>query len=416
MKVVIVNATDAESGSGRAAFRLHQSLLRIDVDSTMIVQLKRGSDQTVLTEESNLAKVCNQLRPSVDKIRLLNYQRKTKQPFSADWLPFSRIPDRINELKPDIVHLHWINGGTLRMKDVERIKAPIVWTLHDTWLFTGGCHYTDGCHAYLNECGQCPAINSNKKRDLSYRSFQRKRAYFSKEKKTAIVGLSRWLEGISKESRILADVPHYNLPNPINTRVFKRVDKSLARDLLNLPHDKVLIAFGANNPTSDKRKGFKQLIEALEGLSNENVELVVFGSGEPKNKLDIGFKINYMGYLKDDFSLVAMYSAVNVMVTPSLEENLSNAIMESLSCELPVVGFDIGGNSDMIVHKKNGYLAKALDSNDLSRGIRWVIENNDNGKLGETARKFVMHNFSESVVAPRYLEMYTQIMRYSQGR
>ncbi len=76
------------------------------------------------------------------------YKNKTKTPFSSSWFGFSKIVDTINEINPDIVHLHWVCSGMIRIEDIARIKAPIVWSLHDMWAFTGGCHYDEECGAY----------------------------------------------------------------------------------------------------------------------------------------------------------------------------------------------------------------------------------------------------------------------------
>ncbi len=147
--------------------------------------------------------------------------------------------------------------------------------------------------------------------------------------------------------------------------------------------------------TSDLRKGFKELSKALQTIKLDEVEFIVFGSSEPKNPPKFKFKTHYVGRLHDDISLVTLYSAVDIMIVPSLQENLSNAIMESLSCSTPVVAFNIGGNSDMIEHKKNGYLAKPFEPQDLANGIEWILnlDNKDYNKLCDNAREKVLKEF-----------------------
>jgi len=164
-----------------------------------------------------------------------------------------------------------------------------------------------------------------------------------------VVGLSRWLNQCAKDSTLLKDKKHVSLPNPLNTNIYKPFDKGKSRELWSLPQDKKLVLFGAMSATSDINKGFKELSEAIQMLTCKDVEFVVFGSSEPENAPDFGFKTHYLGSLADDVSLVTLYSAADVMIVPSLQENLSNAIMESLACATPVVGFDIGGNSERLV-------------------------------------------------------------------
>ena len=114
--------------------------------------------------------------------------------------------------------------------------------------------------------------------------------------------------------------------------------------------------------------------------------------------------------MADDISLVTLYNAVDIMIVPSLQENLSNAIMESLACATPVVGFNIGGNSDMIEHKKNGYLAKPFDTIDLKDGIEWTLNNEYYDELCQNAREKVMREFDSKIVAQQYIEFYKKIL------
>ncbi len=185
------------------------------------------------------------------------------------------------------------------------------------------------------------------------------------------------------------------------------------RELWSLPKDKKLILFGAVAATSDINKGFKELSKALQKLRGTDIEFVVFGSSKPERAPEFKFKAHYVGRLQDDISLVTLYSACNVMVVPSLQENLPNTIMESLSCVTPVVAFDVGGNSDMIEHKLNGYLAKPFDTDDLARGIEWILNNENYDKLCQNAREKVLKEFDSKVVAKKYIELYEKILNQS---
>jgi len=408
MKILIVNTFDIEGGAARAAYRLHRALLSEGVDSEMLVQNKSSDDFTVFGNTTKVQKVMAKLRPTLDSLPIRLYKERTKTLFSSSWLPFSNIVDKINEINPDIVHLHWICNGMMRIEDIARIKAPIVWSLHDNWAFTGGCHIMWECDKYKENCGACPRLGSDNENDLSRKIWNRKQKVFSTLPDITIIGLSRWLEGCAKESSLLKDKRVVNLPNPIDTERFKLFDKQKSRELWSLPQDKKLVLFGANSAISDINKGFVQLSEALHKLTDKNIEFVVFGSSEPQVSQDFGFKTHYLGHLHDDVSLVTLYSAVDVMIVPSLQENLSNAIMESLACGTPVVAFDIGGNGDMIEHMQNGYLATPYDVVDLSRGIQWVIENSFDNVLSISARKKIVEIFDAKVVVKKYIELYRQ--------
>ncbi|TBV28495.1 glycosyl transferase family 1 [Meridianimaribacter sp. CL38] len=406
MKILIVNFSDIEGGAARASYRLHNSLLKEGVSSTMLVKTKKSDDYTVISPTSKIGKFTAKAQSIINPYPLLKY--KEHDLFSPSFSPSFRIVKAINEINADIVHLHWINAGMLKIEDFSKIKAPIVWSLHDMWAFTGGCHYSKECERYKENCGKCIILKSNKENDLSRKIFNRKKKTFAKTNLT-IIGLSKWLESCAKSSTLFRDKRVVNLPNPIDTNLFKQVEQKHARKLFNLPNDKKLILFGAMSATSDKRKGFDQLKKALKSINKECVELLIYGSSKPQNPENLGFKSHYLGRLYDDASLTAIYNAADVMIVPSLEENLSNVIMESLSCGTPVVGFDIGGNSDLIDHKENGYLAKPLDTNDLAKGIEWVLNNENYLGLKNKSRAKVLKNFDTTIVAKKYIQLYKSI-------
>ena len=350
------------------------------------------------------------IRPTLDQIPVMLYKNRTKTLFSPSWLPFSKAVKKINEINPDIVHLHWITGGMFKIEDLDKIKKPIVWSLHDNWAFTGGCHIKWECDKYSRSCGACPRLGSDKENDLSKKVWQRKQKTFSQIKNMTIVGLSRWITECSAKSSLLKDKKHLNLPNPININIFKPFDKVIAKELWNLPQDKKLILFGAISATSDINKGFKELSDALHRLkNNNNIELVVFGSSKPKNAPDFGFKTHYLGHLNDDISLVTLYNAVDVMVVPSLQESFGQTASESMSCGTPVVAFNTTGLIDIIDHKINGYLAKPFDPEDLAKGIEWVLNAPNYAELCQNAREKVRKKFDSYLVAQKYVELYKEI-------
>jgi glycosyltransferase involved in cell wall biosynthesis len=414
MKILIVNTSDIQGGAARAAYRLHKSLLNSGIDSQMLVQSKSSDNYTVTGPQTKLQKAMCKLRPTLDSLPVKFYKNRTKTLFSLSWFGFNGMVEKINEINPDIVHLHWICAGMMRTEDIANIKAPVVWSLHDMWAFTGGCHYDENCGGYKSACGNCKVLGSKKKNDLSKKVFTRKQKAFAAKKEMTIVGLSKWLNECAKTSTLLKDKNHINLPNPIDTDTFKPFDKEKARELWKLPQDKKIVLFGAMSATSDPRKGFKELINAMEQLTSQDIELVVFGSSKPQNAVDFGLKTHYLGSLQDDISLVTLYSAVDIMVVPSLQENLSNAIMESLACATPVAAFGIGGNSDMIEHEKTGYLAKPFESKDLANGIEWVLNAKNYDQLCKNAREKVTREFDSKIVASKYIKLYNDIISQHQ--
>ena len=410
MKILHINTFDTNGGAARAAYRLHRALLAESVDSKMLVQKKTSDDSTVISPTSQLEKGINLFRPTLDGLPVKKYKSRTQTLFSPAWLPFSQIPKKIAQINPDIVHLHWICGGMMSVHDLAKINKPIVWTLHDMWAFTGGEHYDEDQQHYLSQCGASEVLSSNKDNDLSRKGWKQKYKVYKQKGNMAIVGLSNWIHQAAKSSSLLKNKNNIQLPNPINTVAFAPYSKIEARRLLNLPLDKKLVLFGAIDATSDPRKGFSHLFKALKKIEPESIELVIFGSSQPDTPLDFKQLVHYLGHLNDDVSLRALYNAADVMIVPSLQENLSNAIMESLACGTPVVAFNVGGNSDMIEHINNGYLAQPFDTDDLARGIEWVLDTPNYQQLCDNAREKVLTHFDSQIVAKQYIALYKEIL------
>ncbi len=408
MKVLHINTVDTFGGAARAAYRLHRALLNVEIDSQMLVLHKNSDDYTVIKSAQNkLDKIFNIIRLTVDGFLVRKYPDRDKILFSPTYAPWSNVVEMIQQIDPDIVHLHWICGSFFPIEDLLKIKKPIVWSLHDNWAFTGGCHIKWECEKYKIQCEQCPRLASKINKDLSYKTFLRKKKVFSKMPDLMIIGLSHWVADCAKQSYLLKDKDIVVLPNVIDTDLYKPIDKQLARELLGLPLNKKLVMFGAVSATNDINKGFNELLQALNNVQSD-IELVVFGSSKPEISPEFKQPISYLGHLYDDYSLKLVYNSADVMIVPSLQENLSNAIMESLACQTPVVAFNVGGNCDLIQHQQNGYLAQPYDVIDLARGIEWVLSFSDN--LQQNARLSVLERFDYRVVIPKYIEVYEKVL------
>lgn len=406
MKVLLVNTLDIQGGAAKATYRLHKALLNSGIDSHMLVQNKMSDDYTVLGPISKIKQAIGKIKPTLDQLPLKLYKERIPTYFSPAWIPSGNLINEIDKIKPDIVHLNWVCGGMLKIEDIVKIKYPTVVTLHDNWLFTGGCHIMWDCEKYKEQCGCCPVLRSNKETDLSRKIFLRKKKAFHNKEDMFIVGVSKWITECSKNSTLLKDKFHITLPNLLDINVFKPCDKQVSRNLWNLPQDKKLVLFGAVGATSDINKGFKELSDALNLLNYEDIELVVFGSSQPPHPPKFGFKTHYLGKLNDDISLVTLYSAVDVMVVPSRQESFGQTATEAMACGTPVACFAHTGLLDIVDHKKNGYLANKLDSKDLATGISYIIDNDNYSDISKSAVKKISTCFDEEIVVSKYIDFY----------
>ncbi|WMW23505.1 glycosyltransferase family 4 protein [Methanolobus mangrovi] len=415
MKPLLINTSDIHGGAARAANRLHNGLQQIGINSKMLVQKKTSNDNSVIGQEATIKgpraskwNFISVTRYLIDRLPLIPYDYRNFQQidWSPQWVP-NNIHRKVNQVNPDIVHLHWICQGFIPIQEIAKIKQPLAWTFHDMWTFTGGCHYNGTCDRYKYECGKCPQLNSTTEKDLSRWVFNRKKKYWE-EIDFTVVTPSNWLAKCAGSSSLLENKKIEVIPNGLDLQKFKTIPKEEARKTLNLPLDKNLILFGALNSTQDKRKGFQYLKSAISLLSNDlNFEAIVFGNATDESQLDI--PINFMGRLPDNM-LNSIYSAADAFVAPSVQDNLPNTIMEALACGTPSVAFDIGGMPDMISHMKNGYLAKPFDVEDLAKGIEWSVEQDQRKKkLSENSRKYVEENFELTSIAKRYADLYSKL-------
>jgi glycosyltransferase involved in cell wall biosynthesis len=411
MKILILNTHDIAGGAARAAHRLHRALRSHGVDSTMLVQFKSGDDHSVIGPQRKSSKIAAIMRQLLDSLASTLCRKEKHAAFSLAFWPNGRLLRTIARLNPDIVHLHWIAAGFVPIEDLPAIRQPIIWTLHDMWPFTGGCHYDTGCGRYRHGCGRCPVLGSRRRQDLSSWTFQRKYRAYSRLRHLTVVGLSRWIADSAKASPLLGARRVVHLPNPIDTKRYHQVDKTTARRLWKLPLDKKLILFGAPRATSDPRKGWKELRNCISLLKLNDAEFVLFGAGRPDNVPDLGIAGHYVGKLNDDVSMVTLYSACDVLVMPSRQENLSNVILESLSCGTPVIAFRVGGNGDMVQHRLNGYLAEPFDLADMAKGIEWALEDQARWQaLRWNARQKTERDFDSRPVAAQYLDLYQMVL------
>lgn len=421
MNVTFLNIGDFGGGAAKAAYRLFSGMKNFhqqDGSVRFVTLEKKLPDEdvyplAVFKEEKNrFEKIVSRINRTVTS-RFRNYHRNKypdrKQAYIPD-LYFSELASALPNLEFDILHLHWVFGDFVNFKELQKINKPIVWTIHDCLAFTGICYYTGNCEKYQSECGACPVLQSSSDNDLSTSVFRTKMKRYAKLN-LHIVSPSNWLAEKARESALLGNKPVYVIPNGIDTEFFKPVEKKQARKALGLDPGKRQILFGAIRIEGEKRKGYdelKKVLKILDGKIEDDVEFMILGADYSGND-HYSFKTNYLGYIGDETKLVNAYSAADVMMFPSLEENLSNMIMEASACGTPTVAFHIGGNCDMITHRASGYLSAENDPQDFADGVLWCLANNESNRLGKKARDRVINNFAIEKITSRYWSLYQKI-------
>lgn len=411
MRVLIINTSERIGGAAIAANRLMEALKKNGVKARMLVRDKQTDHLTVASVGSNMMMSVKFVWERTIIFIANMFSRKNL--FQVDIANTGiNVTEHAEFKKADVIHLHWVNQGFLSLSDIDRIVhsgKTVVITLHDQWYFTGICHYSSECDKYKTLCENCGMLNSRLFGDLAKRVFNRKLRIYENSNIT-FVGCSKWMTNLAEKSRLTEDNKVVSIPNAINTERFHQIGKAEAREEMLLPLDKKLILFGCQRIT-DERKGFKYLVDALRIIKDrdvnfaENIEIVVVGGDSDKIRNSMPFKVIPVSYVSDPKKMVALYNAVDLYVTPSLQDNLPNTIVESLACGTPCVGFNVGGIPEMIDHKSNGYVAKYKDANDLATGILWTLTA-DSEKLSHNARTKAIETYSEDIVAKQYIRVY----------
>lgn len=417
MRVLIINTSEKTGGAAIAARRLMEALKNNGLQTQMLVRDKQTQATNVVEIKKSWLNVWRFIWERIIIWKANHFKKHNL--FDVDiantGIDITSLPEFKNA---DIIHLHWINQGMLSLNCLKKIIAsgkPIVWTMHDMWCFTGICHYANDCQRYQSECGNCPKLyGKSHSKDIAWHVFRKKRQIIGNSN-ILFVACSRWLEGLAKQSRILEGKFVTNIPNAINTNLFHPHDKQESRKRLKLPLDRKLILFGSMKIT-DKRKGVDYLIEACRILEkeynefSEQIGIVIVGSKAENTAELFPFPYYNMDYVTDEKRLVDIYNAVDLYVTPSLQDNLPNTIVEAMACGTPCVGFNIGGIPQMIDHLHNGYVAEYQSASDLANGIHWTLSEHNYAELCEAAFRKAISCYSEENVARQYIEIYNKAL------
>lgn len=420
MKILILNTSERTGGAAIAANRLMKALCKSGVKASMLVRERKTTDKRVAgMNDQGLLKRFNFVRFLWERLVIFfcnHLKRNTLFQVSIANTGMD-LSDHPLVKEADLIHLHWINQGFLSLSDIKKLiktGKPIVWTMHDMWPCTAICHYSFGCEKFMEECGACPFLHSHRHKDLSYRVFQKKR--FLADSKIQLVAVSSWLKKQAQRSALTKKLSVEVIPNVIDTSLFVPSDKGEARKSLSLPLGKKIILMGAAR-INDPIKGFGYLVKALSILKERNggddYFLVLFGGikGDHSFLSDIPIPYAWMGSLSDPSMIAKLYAAADVTVVSSLYETFGQTIIEGMACGCPAVSFDNSGQTDIINHLENGYLAKYKDPEDLAQGIRWVLDNQESSQMGKACVRKVRECYQESIIAEKYIALYRSLCK-----
>jgi glycosyltransferase involved in cell wall biosynthesis len=413
IRVLHLAQSDGGGGANKAAFRLHRSLRALGLASTFHPGRKIGDDPDVIPAWPPIAgDFISKLGAWLDSHSLDFYPHRRGDVFSPIRFCYGH-PRRQLVAAADIVCLHWIAGSFLHPRELARLGKPLVWRLSDLWPFTGGCHFTGPCRKFENGCGACPSLGSAADDDLAARGFAARERYYDALDLT-VVAPSRWIAEEAKRSKLFRGRRIVHIATGIDVSTFRPMPRTEARRLLDLPTEVPMLLFGAMDSTTNSRKGFAPLRQALgrfaRSPSARGAVAVVFGGETDAAKEVEGLPLIHVGKISSPERLARLYAAADVLVAPFIEDNLPNVVLEALACGTPVAAFSAGGIPDAVEHQRNGILVPVGDADALADGIAWVLDPTRKPALDAAARATAQARFDIVQCARAYRDLFAEII------
>jgi len=401
-------STFDQGGAATAALRLHAGLLQQGVKSSFM-SLQQANPEKVsgmykfkrkTREKTLLDRIQTKLGNPVTQAKRNDLRM---QDLKGDYETFSfpetdhRVENDPMMQEVDIIHLHWISYFVNQRTFFNAINRPIIWTFHDMNPVMGGFHYQ-------GDLERNPAFMQ-----LEAQLRKEKLKYFSQGKNLTVVTPSRWLGEAAAHHEALGTKPRHHIPYGLNTSVFKPLDPDFSRTVFDFPPGKKIVLF-VTERVSNYRKGFDLLMEAVRDISADTPYVIVT-IGNSNAELSSFPNVIALGRVHDEHLLSVLYSAADVFVLPSREDNFPNVMLEALACGTPVIAFDTGGMAEVIQTGVNGILVKDISS----LALRGVLNDFLRGKFvfdRKAIRQNAVAQFDLSVQATRYKDLYTSVLSY----
>lgn len=314
----------------------------------------------------------------------------------------------------DVVHFHNLHGGYFNLRALPWLaKAkPSVLTLHDAWALTGHCAQPLGCDGWRDTCGDCPSPTHAPAMRVSAAAAaaRRKRRIFPRVECTVVVP-STWLDTMVGQSSLSAH-RRVVVPNGVDLETFRPTDKAAARDVLGLPQGRSLVLFYVDRQDYIY-KGPIPLRCALALLAkHDQTDVVLVGSDENVNLLkNLHPRVHHVRALRDSRLSRIVLAAVDVLATSSVGENAPLSLLESLACGTPAVGFDIGGQSEIILDGHTGRIVSGTNGEDLANAVVGLLEleTNQVEEMSRACRSRAIALYGTASLIQSYESIYTQL-------
>ena len=410
MNILYLNMMDARGGATVMARRLRHSVENAGHHTTFVAGFKIFDEPEIIgmNQWTFPVRLKRRIRGLIEELTGYQYF------FCPD---IDRL-DHMGVLKDvDLVHLHISHGGYIHFNIIAQLAArmPVVWTLHDMWAFTGHCAHSFECDRFEIGCGECPHLETypHLYRDTTKMLLEKKKSLYEKSRDSLhLVSPSKWLINKSRSS-IIKDLDLTWIPNAVGTDVFFPQDKIALRKEFGIPLKSFVVCFVSDWGTKDSWKGFPFLLNALRMLKikGHNPYLLVIGDKD-QTLSSTELKGQAVGRVKSEAMMARYYSVSDVYLLSSIAENSPLVVIEALACGIPVVGFDVGGVSELVQHKVNGYLSPKADAEGLAQGLTYFMkmDHADYLKACAKAHGSVKESHNMKTHTESYLRLYKRIL------
>ena len=404
-----MHSGDSGRGGGNIAmYRLHLGLKKAGVDSRILCNDKKlvSLDSVAIPQSYCLAKLESLLRQVTSRFGLNDIH----------CLNTFKIKELGVYLDADILHFHCIHGGFFNYLALPFLTAnkTAVFTLHDTWPFTGHCAVSYDCDRWKVSCGKCPYLDAPPaiRRDNTRLEWKLKNWVYQ-HSRLSIVTPSTWITEQARQSMV-KHFPIYHIPHGVDTDAFQPLDPEPCRSLLAIPPGKRVLMF-ASMQMDDHNKGGDLLVRALQRLPGSlktETMLLLLGDGGEVIAETAGIHTLNLGYVSDDRLKAIAYSAADLFVSPTRAESFGLVFLESMACGTPMVSFRVGGVSDPVRPGVTGYLAEPGNAKDLCDGIVQLLEDEPLRRyMSQQCRAIALKEYSLELYIQRHLELYRQLLQ-----
>ena len=390
MKAIHIT-TSKSGGAGIAAQRISDSLTAVGVDSKLW-------DRKQILNELNLGFI-EQLKIYVASPILTKLQRNLVQNSSELMTPNSLSLTNLsnfNELNVDLIHIHSFYNllNTKSFQELALLNKPVVITLHDLRLITGGCHAEIDCKKYQDQCSECPKVHkvfrptvAKQKRSLT--------SIIQEGSNITLVSPSEWLS-----SRILMSG---NFPKSMVKVINNPVPDCFESTRVGrIQKGRLTIGFSAYDLQSPY-KGLEVLIKAIRSLpaqTQSKIDLYLKGNNFPENEYFLGVASGVFN--ADNVQMSQFYNSVDAVVVPSLADNFPSVAIEAISSNCILISSDSGGLKE-ISEKNDGFIFSNKNYAQLAEVLLKLLEK------GELHQPSYDGKYSFQSVGTQYKELYSEI-------